>query len=78
MTEGVGELERYVLVLGDELVMGRTDGAIKVPSNAVSREHLRITRDGDAVLVRDSEAATAHSFAESTSLARCRSATGSS
>lgn len=50
-----GELERYVLVTGDEVVVGRTDGAITVPSNAVSRQHLRISRDGDAVVVRDLE-----------------------
>lgn len=47
------ELERYVLVTGDEVVIGRTDGAIKVPSNAVSREHLRIAREGEAIVVRD-------------------------
>ncbi|MDF2694966.1 MAG: hypothetical protein K0S65_3349, partial [Labilithrix sp.] len=46
-------LERYVLVTGDEIVVGRTDGAIKVPSNAVSRQHLRIGREGDAIVVRD-------------------------
>lgn len=45
--------ERWVLVTGDEVVIGRTEGAIKVPSNAVSREHLRIAREGDAVVVRD-------------------------
>ena len=48
-----GELERYVLVTGDEVVIGRTDGAIKVPSNAVSREHLRVAREGEAIVVRD-------------------------
>jgi hypothetical protein len=47
--------ERWVLVTGDEVVIGRTDGAIKVPSNAVSRQHLRIARDGDAIVVRDLE-----------------------
>lgn len=46
-------LDRYVLVTGSEVVIGRTEGAIKVPSNAVSREHLRIAREGDAVVVRD-------------------------
>src|SRR6185295_13824426 len=35
-------------------VIGRTEGAIKVPSNAVSREHLRISRDEKGnVVVRD-------------------------
>lgn len=47
------ELARYVIVTGDEVVIGRTEGAIKIPSNAVSREHLRIARDGDAIVVRD-------------------------
>lgn len=45
--------ERWVLVTGEEVVVGRTDGAIKVPSNAVSRQHLRIAREGGAVMVRD-------------------------
>ena len=45
--------ERWVLVTGDEVVVGRTEGAIKVPSNAVSRRHLRIAREGDTVVVRD-------------------------
>jgi FHA domain len=45
--------DRYVLVTGDEIVIGRTEGAIKVPSNAVSRQHLRVARDGDAVVVLD-------------------------
>lgn len=48
-------LERWVLVTGDEVVIGRTDGAIKVPSNAVSRQHLRIARDGTNIVVRDLE-----------------------
>lgn len=48
-----GEVSRYVLVTGDEVVIGRTEGAIKVPSNAVSREHLRVSREGDAIIVRD-------------------------
>lgn len=47
--------QRWVLVLGDEVVLGRSEGAIKVPSNAVSREHLRITREGAEVMVRDLE-----------------------
>jgi hypothetical protein len=51
--EAIGE--RWVIVTGDEVVIGRTDGAIKVPSNAVSRQHLRITRDGDAIIIRDLE-----------------------
>ena len=45
--------ERWTMVLGDEVVIGRSEGAIKVSSNAVSRQHLRITREGEDVLVRD-------------------------
>lgn len=47
--------ERFTLVTGAEVVIGRTDGAIKVSSNAVSRQHVRIARDGDAIVVRDLE-----------------------
>lgn len=47
--------ERYIIVTGTEVVIGRTEGAIKVPSNAVSRQHLRITRDKDAIVVLDLE-----------------------
>jgi hypothetical protein len=50
-----GQRARYVLVTGDEVVIGRTDGAIKVSSNAVSRQHLRIGREGGEVVVRDLE-----------------------
>lgn len=48
-----GQPERYLLVTGTEVVIGRTEGAIKVSSNAVSRQHLRIARDGADVVVRD-------------------------
>lgn len=51
--ESIGE--RWTLVTGSEVVIGRTDGAIKVPSNAVSRQHVRIARDGDQIVVRDLE-----------------------
>jgi hypothetical protein len=47
--------ERWAYVLGDAIVVGRTEGAIKVSSNAVSREHLRIYRENGEVLVRDLE-----------------------
>lgn len=47
--------ERWTMVLGEEVVVGRSEGAIKVSSNAVSRQHLRITRQGDDVVVRDLE-----------------------
>jgi len=41
------------MVLGSEVVIGRSEGAIKVSSNAVSRQHLRVTREGDDLVVRD-------------------------
>jgi tetratricopeptide (TPR) repeat protein len=47
--------ERWTMVLGNEIVIGRSEGAIKVSSNAVSRQHLRIVREGDDVVVRDLE-----------------------
>ncbi|MBX3223283.1 MAG: FHA domain-containing protein [Labilithrix sp.] len=50
---GADEHQRFVLVTGDEVIVGRTDGAITVPSNAVSRQHLRISREGETVVVRD-------------------------
>lgn len=46
---------RWTFVLGDDIVLGRTEGSIRVPSNAVSREHLRVFREGDQVFVRDLE-----------------------
>lgn len=47
--------ERWLVVLGDEVVLGRSEGSIKVPSNAVSRQHLRIARENGEVVVRDLE-----------------------
>lgn len=47
--------ERWTFVLGSEVVVGRTEGAIKVPSNAVSRQHLRVWREGGEIMVRDLE-----------------------
>ena len=41
------------LALGDEVVIGRTEGTLHVPSQAVSRQHLRIAREGGVVVVRD-------------------------
>lgn len=41
------------LVLGDEIVIGRTEGTLTVSSNAVSRRHLRIAREGGDVFVED-------------------------
>lgn len=45
--------ERWMMVLGDTIVIGRSEGAIKVSSNAVSREHLKILREGADIVVRD-------------------------
>ena len=50
-----GNPQRFVLVTGDEIVIGRSEGAITVPSNAVSRQHLRISRQDGGVVVRDLE-----------------------
>lgn len=47
--------ERWTMVLGKEVVIGRTEGSIKVSSNAVSRQHLRIVREGTDFVVRDLE-----------------------
>jgi tetratricopeptide (TPR) repeat protein len=47
--------ERWTMVLGHEVVIGRSEGAIKVSSNAVSRQHLRVTREGQDIVVRDLE-----------------------
>ncbi len=41
------------LALGDEVVIGRTEGTLHVPSQAVSRQHLRIARENGVVVVRD-------------------------
>ena len=41
------------LVLGSEIVIGRSDGEIQIPSHAVSRKHLRIARRGSEVVVSD-------------------------
>jgi hypothetical protein len=43
------------LVLGDEVVIGRTEGTLRVSSQAVSRQHVRIRREGGGVVVRDLE-----------------------
>ena len=41
------------IALGDDLVIGRTEGTLHVPSQAVSRQHLRFTREGASIVVRD-------------------------
>lgn len=45
--------ERMTLVLGHEVILGRSGGTIRVNANAVSREHLRIAREEQSVTVRD-------------------------
>jgi hypothetical protein len=44
---------RATLILGEEVVIGRTEGTLHVPSQAVSRQHLRIVRENGVVVVRD-------------------------
>ncbi|MCL2778322.1 MAG: FHA domain-containing protein [Polyangiaceae bacterium] len=45
--------ETWKLVLGNEVVVGRSEGSIKVMSSAVSRRHLRIAREAAGVVVQD-------------------------
>jgi hypothetical protein len=45
--------QRVTLVLGDEVIIGRTDGTLRVPSHAVSRQHVKIAREEGAIVVRD-------------------------
>ncbi len=47
--------ERFTVALGEEIVIGRTEGALQVPSAAVSRQHLRIERAGGEIVVKDLE-----------------------
>jgi hypothetical protein len=44
---------RTTLVLGDEVVLGRTEGAITIASHAVSRSHVTIARVAGRIEVRD-------------------------
>jgi len=41
------------VVLGDEVTIGRTEGTLTVASHAVSRQHVRIRREGGVVIVSD-------------------------
>ena len=41
------------IVLGEEIVVGRSEGQIQIPSHAVSRRHLAVFRRDGAVFVRD-------------------------
>jgi len=45
--------ERVAVAFGKELVVGRTEGTVLVPSNAVSRQHLAVTREEGGFFVRD-------------------------
>jgi len=45
--------KQTAIALGDELVIGRTEGTLHVPSQAVSCQHLRIARENGAIVVRD-------------------------
>jgi len=44
---------RQRFVLGSELTIGRAHADIVVPSSAISRQHLRLYRDGDVAKVED-------------------------
>ncbi len=41
------------LVLGDDVVIGRNEGTLRVASHAVSRQHVRIARENGEIVVRD-------------------------
>jgi hypothetical protein len=43
----------YTVVLGDEVVLGRTEGALTLRSSATSRKHLAIARSDGRIIVRD-------------------------
>ena len=45
--------ERLTVAFGRELVVGRTEGTVLVPSSAVSRQHLAVTREEGGFFVRD-------------------------
>ena len=45
--------EKTPVVLGSEVVIGRTEGTLRVPSAAVSRTHVRIAREAGVIVVRD-------------------------
>ncbi|MGH7330438.1 MAG: FHA domain-containing protein, partial [Polyangiaceae bacterium] len=48
-----GKIRR--IVLGGEIVVGRSEGQIQIPSQAVSRRHLVVLRRNGAIIVRDLE-----------------------
>ncbi|CAN5418981.1 hypothetical protein BH09MYX1_BH09MYX1_32080 [soil metagenome] len=45
--------EKTPAVLGADVVIGRTEGTLRVASAAVSRTHVRIAREGGVIVVRD-------------------------
>jgi hypothetical protein len=47
--------KRMALALGDEIVIGRTEGTLRVPSHAVSRRHVRIRRERGQIVMQDLE-----------------------
>ncbi len=44
---------RITLAFSTELVVGRSEGTVLVPSSAVSRQHLAVSRSGEQFYVRD-------------------------
>jgi hypothetical protein len=45
--------KKITMVLGNEVVIGRSEGEIRISSHAVSRKHLRIARRGSEAVVSD-------------------------
>ena len=45
--------KRHSLVLGDEVTIGRSEGAITVASSAMSRRHVQIAREAGRIVVSD-------------------------
>jgi hypothetical protein len=45
--------QRLVLVLGSEVIIGRSEGAIQVASSALSRKHFRLTRGANGFVAAD-------------------------
>ncbi len=43
----------HTLVLGEDVVIGRSEGSLTIASHAVSRRHLSLTRSGKDIVVRD-------------------------
>jgi hypothetical protein len=45
--------KKSTIVIGAEIVIGRSEGEIQISSHAISRQHLRIARRGDLIVVSD-------------------------